>query len=167
MLHACLFQGSFAPDLFFSSLNRPLPSLGALHRLDAACSSGSVSSAAAPSRQRSIASASLAVSSGGAGSVQRLTITRPDDWHLHVRDGDSLRAVVPHTASHFGRAIIMPNLVPPVTTTDLVRGRTLWVQRTACSACVNAPGPALAARDCDQPLARAAPRAGAQVQGAG
>ncbi len=46
----------------------------------------------------------------------RLTITRPDDWHLHVRDGDALSTVVPHTAAQFGRAIIMPNLRPPVTT---------------------------------------------------
>ena len=45
-----------------------------------------------------------------------LTITRPDDWHLHVRDGDALNTVVPHTAAQFGRAIIMPNLRPPVTT---------------------------------------------------
>jgi dihydroorotase len=45
-----------------------------------------------------------------------ITITRPDDWHLHVRDGDALKAVVPHTAAQFGRAIIMPNLRPPVTT---------------------------------------------------
>ncbi|HET8849992.1 MAG TPA: dihydroorotase [Marinobacter sp.] len=47
--------------------------------------------------------------------TDRLTITRPDDWHLHVRDGDVLRDVVPATAACFGRAIIMPNLVPPVT----------------------------------------------------
>jgi dihydroorotase len=45
-----------------------------------------------------------------------LTITRPDDWHLHVRDGAALDTVVPHTAAQFGRAIIMPNLKPPVTT---------------------------------------------------
>ena len=45
-----------------------------------------------------------------------LTITRPDDWHLHVRDGAALNTVVPHTAAQFGRAIIMPNLKPPVTT---------------------------------------------------
>ena len=44
------------------------------------------------------------------------TITRPDDWHLHVRDGDALFTVVPHVAAQFGRAIIMPNLRPPVTT---------------------------------------------------
>ncbi|MDR7150166.1 dihydroorotase [Hydrogenophaga palleronii] len=49
-------------------------------------------------------------------SPDTLTITRPDDWHLHVRDGDALRTVVPHTAAQFGRAIIMPNLKPPVTT---------------------------------------------------
>ena len=47
--------------------------------------------------------------------VQTLTLTRPDDWHLHVRDGDALRAVVPHSAARSGRAIIMPTLRPPVT----------------------------------------------------
>lgn len=51
-----------------------------------------------------------------AGMTQELTITRPDDWHLHVRDGAALNTVVPHTAAEFGRAIIMPNLKPPVTT---------------------------------------------------
>ena len=45
-----------------------------------------------------------------------LTIKKPDDWHLHLRDGDMLRAVLPETARHFARAIIMPNLVPPVVT---------------------------------------------------
>jgi dihydroorotase len=45
-----------------------------------------------------------------------LTITRPDDWHLHVRDGAALHAVLPHSAQQFGRALIMPNLRPPVTT---------------------------------------------------
>ncbi|WP_317055129.1 dihydroorotase [Roseovarius rhodophyticola] len=47
---------------------------------------------------------------------QSLTIPRPDDWHLHLRDGAVLHAVLPETARHFGRAIIMPNLVPPVVT---------------------------------------------------
>ncbi|XP_009136467.1 dihydroorotase, mitochondrial isoform X1 [Brassica rapa] len=47
-----------------------------------------------------------------------LTITQPDDWHLHLRDGDLLHAVVPHSASNFRRAIVMPNLKPPVTTTS-------------------------------------------------
>ncbi|MDG1376028.1 MAG: dihydroorotase [Yoonia sp.] len=45
-----------------------------------------------------------------------LTIRQPDDWHLHLRDGAMLQAVLPETARHFGRAIIMPNLVPPVVT---------------------------------------------------
>jgi dihydroorotase len=47
----------------------------------------------------------------------RITIRKPDDWHLHVRDGAMLKAVMPFTARHFGRAILMPNLVPPVITT--------------------------------------------------
>jgi dihydroorotase len=47
-----------------------------------------------------------------------LTITRPDDWHLHLRDGAALAAVLPFTAAQFGRAIVMPNLKPPVTTTE-------------------------------------------------
>lgn len=46
-----------------------------------------------------------------------LTIRKPDDWHLHLRDGAMLAAVLPDSARHFGRAIIMPNLVPPVVTT--------------------------------------------------
>ena len=46
-----------------------------------------------------------------------LTFVRPDDWHLHVRDGAALAAVVPDTARQFARAVIMPNLKPPVTTT--------------------------------------------------
>jgi dihydroorotase len=49
--------------------------------------------------------------------VSTLTIRRPDDWHLHLRDGAALRAVLPFTAAQFGRAIVMPNLKPPVTTT--------------------------------------------------
>jgi len=49
---------------------------------------------------------------------QQITLTRPDDWHLHVRDGAPLNTVVPHTAAQFGRAIIMPNLKPPVTTAE-------------------------------------------------
>ena len=48
--------------------------------------------------------------------TSEITLTRPDDWHLHVRDGAPLNTVVPHTAAQFGRAIIMPNLKPPVTT---------------------------------------------------
>ncbi|MBY0266793.1 MAG: dihydroorotase [Burkholderiales bacterium] len=48
-----------------------------------------------------------------------ITITRPDDWHLHLRDGTAMRDVLPHTAARFARAIVMPNLKPPVTTTAL------------------------------------------------
>ncbi|WP_422000871.1 dihydroorotase [Roseovarius mucosus] len=47
---------------------------------------------------------------------QILTLRRPDDWHLHLRDGAMLRAVLPETTRHFARAIVMPNLVPPVVT---------------------------------------------------
>jgi len=49
---------------------------------------------------------------------QTLTIRRPDDWHVHLRDGDMLRAVAPYTARQFARAIVMPNLAPPVTTPE-------------------------------------------------
>ena len=49
--------------------------------------------------------------------MERLTILRPDDWHLHLRDGAALAAVVGDTARRFGRAIVMPNLNPPVRTT--------------------------------------------------
>ncbi len=48
-----------------------------------------------------------------------ITLTRPDDWHVHLRDGAVLADVVPHTARQFGRAIVMPNLKPPVTTTAM------------------------------------------------
>jgi dihydroorotase len=51
-------------------------------------------------------------------TIDRLTITRPDDWHLHLRDSAALASVLPHTARQFGRAIVMPNLKPPVTTTE-------------------------------------------------
>lgn len=60
--------------------------------------------------------------------AESLTIRRPDDWHLHFRDGATMRAVVPHTARQFGRAIVMPNLSPPVTDTaraDAYRARIL------------------------------------------
>lgn len=50
--------------------------------------------------------------------MHTISLIRPDDWHLHVRDAAALAAVVPHTAQRFGRAIIMPNLRPPVTTTE-------------------------------------------------
>ena len=49
--------------------------------------------------------------------MEQITLTQPDDWHLHVRDGEALQSVIGHTAVQFGRAIIMPNLKPPITTT--------------------------------------------------
>lgn len=51
--------------------------------------------------------------------TQTLNITRPDDWHLHLRDGEALEAVLPDTGRQFARAIVMPNLRPPVTTTEM------------------------------------------------
>ena len=54
--------------------------------------------------------------------TQKLTIRRPDDWHLHLRDGEMLKAVAPYSARQFARAIIMPNLVPPVTTVEAASG---------------------------------------------
>jgi len=53
--------------------------------------------------------------------MNRLTLRRPDDWHVHLRDGEALKAVAPFTAARFGRAIVMPNLKPAVTTTELAR----------------------------------------------
>ena len=50
--------------------------------------------------------------------VSSITIRRPDDWHVHLRDGDMLKAVAPYTARQFARAIVMPNLSPPVTTVE-------------------------------------------------
>jgi dihydroorotase len=59
-----------------------------------------------------------------------LTLARPDDWHVHLRDGDALRVVVPHTAAQFARAVVMPNLKPPVTTAALALG---YKQRIAAA----------------------------------
>ncbi|MGE5026858.1 MAG: dihydroorotase [Betaproteobacteria bacterium] len=52
--------------------------------------------------------------------MEKLTLARPDDWHLHLRDGEQMRAVLPDTARRFGRAMVMPNLRPPVTTAAMV-----------------------------------------------
>jgi dihydroorotase len=65
---------------------------------------------------------------------QTLTIRRPDDWHVHLRDGEMLRLVVPYTARQFARAIVMPNLAPPITTIDAAlryRDRILAAAGTA------------------------------------
>ena len=67
-------------------------------------------------RVRIRADATIEPMTSNATTMTSLTITRPDDWHLHVRDGDALHTVVPHAAAQFGRAIIMPNLRPPLTT---------------------------------------------------
>jgi dihydroorotase len=62
-------------------------------------------------------SESLVTEAGsGPAKGRRLTLRRPDDWHVHLRDGQALATVVPHTAAQFGRAVVMPNLKPPVTT---------------------------------------------------
>ena len=68
--------------------------------------------------------------------TQTLTITRPDDWHLHLRDGAALAACCSDTARQFARAIIMPNLKPPVTTVEQAaayRARIPWRCRQDCS----------------------------------
>lgn len=52
-------------------------------------------------------------------SLDTITITQPDDWHLHLRDGEQMKSVLMHTASQYGRAIIMPNLATPITSVDL------------------------------------------------
>src|SRR5437763_16996317 len=60
--------------------------------------------------------------------MSTLVMRRPDDWHLHLRDGASLEAVLPFSAARFARAIVMPNLAPPVTSTEAAlasRGRIL------------------------------------------
>src|SRR3989304_3288797 len=60
--------------------------------------------------------------------MSQVTLIRPDDWHLHLRDGEPMRAVLPAAARRFARAIVMPNLQPPVTTTERAlayRGRIL------------------------------------------
>lgn len=53
--------------------------------------------------------------------MQTITITQPDDWHVHLRDGDALQSTVAASAAHFKRAIVMPNLTPPVTTADAAK----------------------------------------------
>jgi dihydroorotase len=52
-------------------------------------------------------------------AIETLSIRRPDDWHVHLRDGDMLKTVAPYTARQFGRAIVMPNLAPPITTPEM------------------------------------------------
>ena len=61
------------------------------------------------------------ITGGGGDYADTITLRRPDDWHVHFRDGAMLQAVVPWTARQFARAIVMPNLVPPVTTVAAAR----------------------------------------------
>jgi dihydroorotase len=61
--------------------------------------------------------------------VNRLTLRRPDDWHVHLRDGAALAAVVKFTAARFGRAIVMPNLKPAITTTALAGAYSAFWRR--------------------------------------
>ena len=58
--------------------------------------------------------------------TKELEIVRPDDWHLHLRDGTILKSVLPYTSKIFGRSIIMPNLIPPITT---VKDATMYKSR--------------------------------------
>lgn len=67
-----------------------------------------------------------------------LTITRPDDWHLHLRDGEALAAVVGDTARQFARAVVMPNLKPPVTTVALARAYQSRIEQALVKAGVPA-----------------------------
>ena len=57
--------------------------------------------------------------------MDRIELLRPADWHLHVRQGEAMRAVVPASAAVFAQALVMPNLKPPVTTTAALIGREL------------------------------------------
>lgn len=77
------------------------------------------------------------ITAAGVSAAASLTISRPDDWHLHVRDGAMLEVVLPHTARQFGRAIIMPNLKPPVTTTEQARA---YRQRILAARPAQGPG---------------------------
>ena len=63
--------------------------------------------------------------------MQSLTFRRPDDWHVHLRDGDMLRFVAPYTARQFARAIVMPNLVPPVTTIETAQSYRERIRQAA------------------------------------
>ena len=66
--------------------------------------------------------------------MQQLTLTQPDDWHLHVRTGDMLKTVINHTARQFARAIIMPNLQPPATNVDQALSYQQEIQQATSSA---------------------------------
>ena len=89
-----------------------------------------------------------------AAPQQRLTLTRPDDWHVHLRDGAAMAAVLQYTATQFARAIVMPNLRPPITTTAVALA---YKQRIVAALNVSAPRFRFSTR---------LPRAGKQVKAA-
>ncbi|MCA0272795.1 MAG: dihydroorotase [Proteobacteria bacterium] len=92
---------------------------------------------------------------------QTLTLRRPDDWHLHLRDGAMLEAVLPESARHFGRAIIMPNLVPPVVTgADARAYRTRIMEAMPTGACFTPLMTLYLTEDTDPADVAAAHRAG-------
>jgi len=63
--------------------------------------------------------------------IDRIVIRRPDDWHVHFRDGAMLETVAPFTARQFARAIVMPNLVPPITTVDAAKAYAQRIRKAA------------------------------------
>jgi dihydroorotase len=83
---------------------------------------------------------------------QRLTIRRPDDWHVHLRDGALLQAVVGHTARQFGRAIVMPNLKPPITSVAAAEAYRQRILAAVAAAAAQATGPEAAAIASFEPL---------------
>ena len=94
-----------------------------------------------------------------------LTLTRPDDWHLHLRDGVALAAVLPDTARQFARAIVMPNLKPPVTTTALASAYRERILAARPAGSDFEPLMTLYLTDATPPAEIAAAKAGGFVQG--
>ena len=94
-----------------------------------------------------------------------LTLTRPDDWHLHLRDGVALAAVLPDTARQFARAIVMPNLKPPVTTTALAGAYRERILAARPAGSDFEPLMTLYLTDATPPAEIAAAKAGGFVQG--
>ncbi|CAM5194121.1 Dihydroorotase OS=Castellaniella defragrans OX=75697 GN=pyrC PE=3 SV=1 [Castellaniella defragrans] len=98
-----------------------------------------MSPSASPAPSSTASSSSAPAPSARGQDPSRITLIRPDDWHLHLRDGDILRHVVGDSVRQFGRAIIMPNLKPPVTTTEAARAYRERIQTALHEAGV-APG---------------------------
>ncbi len=98
-------------------------------------------------------------------AVAELVIARPDDWHIHLRDGDMLARVVPDTARRFGRAIVMPNLVPPVTTAERAQAYRQRILDAVPAGLVFEPLMTLYLTDDTTPAQIAAAKASGCVQG--